>query len=166
MVRATSLAMKSSLKQRHWQIYYDALEIDDGLLGGNDGMRNTSTSEVKRVSFNDSASAGAKTLITKNTTHSTNNNQIVFGKWNKIEVVVKKLTTSIDDKKELDLLWKLRHPNIQLFLGASSDLTGIDSFNLLVTEYVPYNLVQILENVSRLKVLPIYWIMHQTLATA
>ncbi len=81
-------------------------------------------------------------------------------------MVVKKLTTSIDDKKELDLLWKLRHPNIQLFLGASSDLTGIDSFNLLVTEYVPYNLVQILENVSRLKVLPIYWIMHQTLATA
>ncbi len=140
--------MKSSLKQRHWQIYVEALEIDDLAIGGNEGIRHSGLSELKRVSFNDNATGNAKAV--SKTPNSSIRNQIVFGRWNKIEVVVKKLTTSIDNKKELDLLWKLRHPNIQLFLGASSDLTNIDSFNLLVTEYIPYNLVQILENVSRL----------------
>lgn len=86
--------------------------------------------------------------------------EVRIGVWRGIDVAVKRLhalgnekvTEESDDpslnaenlKREIDLLSKLRHPNLVLFLGVTYD-QNISSLNTILTELMPGSLYDILE---------------------
>lgn len=90
--------------------------------------------------------------------------EVRIGKWRNISVAVKRLHQNVDItidsennqemlhgfKQEMDILSKLRHPNLVLFLGACCDSSVSNFPTVLLTELLPCSLYDILE-VNKIK---------------
>lgn len=72
--------------------------------------------------------------------------KVSVGKWFDVDVCIKKMDDGVDLRLEIDALWRLRHPNLVSLYGICSSSVST-TLDMLITEYLPYNLHSLLQDV-------------------